>query len=377
MDFELTQEQKLLADTVRTFTKQQSTLERFRKLRDEHTGWEPSVWQHMGELGWLAIPFAEDVGGFGGDFFDLAVVLEGLGTTLVPEPYIPSVVVAGLAIAEGGTSEQQQRWLPAMIEGQTSLAFAHAERHNRFASDLLETSAEPAGGGWHIKGQKTFVLNGHKADHVVVTARGPDGPMLFVVDTGAQGLGAREVRTMDGHGAAMIELDVTVPDENRLAGEAVDGRELIERVLDYGAAATCAEALGVCRSVLSMTREHLKTREQFGVPIGTFQALQHRAVDMFVHVELIRSMSTLAAGKARHADPSERQRAVSAAKAHVARSGRFVTQESIQLHGGIGITDEHDIGLFFKRMHALGTIFGDEHHHVHRFTSLPTFEAGL
>lgn len=376
MNFELTQEQKLLADAVRTFTKQQSPVERFRKLRDARTSWEPGVWQHMGELGWLSIPFAEDLGGFGGDFFDLAIVLEGMGSTLVPEPLIPAVVLAGLAIAEGGTAEQQQRWLPPLMEGQTSLAFAHAERANRFASDLLETTATAEGKSWRLQGHKSFVLNGHEAEHIVVTARTPEGPGLFVVDRKSSGVTATQVRTMDGHGAAMLKLDVVLDADRKLGGE-LEGQDLIDRVLDYGAAAACAEALGVCRSVLAMTTEHLKIREQFGVPIGTFQALQHRAVDMFVQVELIRSMSTLAAGKARDPDPTERQRAISAAKAHVAHSGRFVTQEAIQLHGGIGITDEHDIGLFFKRMHVLGTLFGDYEHHLHRFASLPSFTEGL
>jgi alkylation response protein AidB-like acyl-CoA dehydrogenase len=214
------------------------------------------------------------------------------------------------------------------------------------------------------------VLNGHRADAIVVSALLDGTPALFVVPRDTAGARIVPVRTIDGLGAAMIELDAMVPEDHRLVGDAADA---LERALDAGAAATVAEGLGLCQAVLEMTRQHLRTREQFGVPIGTFQALQHRAVEMFVEVELVRSVSMLAAIRADSDDATERRRAVSAAKAQFAVSGRFVTQQAIQLHGGIGITDEHDVGLYFKRMHALGLLFGDEEHHVRRFAALPTF----
>jgi alkylation response protein AidB-like acyl-CoA dehydrogenase len=219
------------------------------------------------------------------------------------------------------------------------------------------------------------VLNGHRADQIVVSARVEGGVGLFVVDGSA--CKRTEVRTIDAQGAARVELDIVVDADRCLGAPGPDVEGVIDRVLDYGAAAVCAEAVGVCQATLDMTKEHLKTREQFGVPIGTFQVLQHRAVDMFVNIELIRSMSLLAAMKARETDVDGRRAAISAAKAHVAWSGRAVTQSAIQLHGGIGITDEHNVGLYFKRMHALGLLFGDETHHIERFSQTNAFTATL
>jgi len=370
MDFQLTDEQKLLRDSVRTFAKQRSPVTRFRKLRDDGGGWDPQVWASMGELGWLSLPLPEALGGFGGSMVDVAIVLESFGTTLVPEPYIPSVVLAGNVLARAGTPAQHERWLAPMIEGKSSLALAYAEPGHRFDPLPRATVATRTPQGIRLRGKKEFVLNGHRADAIVVSAQLDGTPALFVVPRDAAGVRIVPVRTIDGLGAAMIELDATVPEDHRLVGDAADA---LERALDAGAAATVAEGLGLCQAVLEMTRQHLRTREQFGVPIGTFQALQHRAVEMFVEVELVRSVSMLAAIRADSDDATERRRAVSAAKAQFAVSGRFVTQQAIQLHGGIGITDEHDIGLYFKRMHALGLLFGDEEHHVRRFAALPTF----
>ncbi len=377
MNFELTPEQKLLRDTVRTFCKQKSPVDRFRKLRHERRSWDPEVWAHMGELGWLSVPLPESAGGFGGDFVDVSLILEGFGKTLVPEPYVPSVVLAGMAIAEAGDDAQRERWLPALMEGKTSLALAHTEVGSRFGVDEVATTATRDGGGWRLRGKKVWVQNGHRADQIVVSARAEGGVGLFVLDGDTKGMTRTEVRTIDAHGAAQIELDVVVDGDRCLGTPGRDVEGVLDRVLDYGAVAACAEALGVCQATLDLTKDHLKTREQFGVPIGTFQVLQHRAVDMFVDIELIRSMSMLAAAKARDGNADERRAAVSAAKAHVAWSGRRVTQQAIQLHGGIGITDEHNIGLYFKRMHVLGLLFGDETHHVRRFASAPAFAAGL
>jgi alkylation response protein AidB-like acyl-CoA dehydrogenase len=254
---------------------------------------------------------------------------------------------------------------------------AHAERDSRFAIDAVRTTATADADGYKLVGQKSFVLAGHHADQILVSARTSDGIGLFVVDRESPGVTTQPVRTMDGHGAAELRLDTAIAADRRLIGAGKDAQALLERVYDYAAAAACAESVGLAESVLSMSGAHLKEREQFGVAIGTFQVLQHYAVDMFVHVELMRSMSTLASVRASDPDDELRRHGVSAAKAHVARSGRFVTQKAIQLHGGIGITDEHDVGLFFKRMHVLGTLFGDEDHHVRRFSALPAFTAGL
>jgi alkylation response protein AidB-like acyl-CoA dehydrogenase len=374
MDFDLSSDQKMLADTVASFVKKQSPVDRFRKLREDNAGWQPEVWAHMGELGWLSIPFPEELGGFGASFVEVYLLLEKFGTTLVPEPFIPSVVLAGMALLRAGNSAQQESLLAPMIEGKTSLAFAHAERGNRHDADPIATTATKSGQGWALTGEKVFVLNGHRADHIVVSAQTPDGAALFVVDGNGPGVTRQTVRTIDEQGAATLRLDGAIVDDARRLGEPGEATvAVIEHVLDYGAAAAVAEGLGVCQAMLDMTRDHLKMREQFGRPIGSFQALQHRAVDMFVELELLRSMAMLAAMRVDDPDPTERRRAISAAKVKLTTGGRAVAQQAIQLHGGIGITDEHDIGLYFKRMQVLGALFGDAEHHVQRFSALPDF----
>jgi alkylation response protein AidB-like acyl-CoA dehydrogenase len=374
MDFETSPEQKLLAETVATFVKQRSPVSRFRKLRAAGEPWDPEVWAHMGELGWLSVPFPEQAGGFGGGMVEVAIILEGLGRALAPEPYLASVVLAGLALARAGGGEQHQRWLAPMIEGRTALALAFAERGSRHHADRPATTAMRDGGGWRITGDKEFVLGGHQAHAFVVSASTPDGLGLFVVEPEDEGVERLRLRTIDGHGAARLRLEgAAVGDDRRLGEPGPAASAVLERVLDLGAAAACAEGLGVAQAMLDMTLTHLKERRQFGVAIGSFQVLQHRAVDMFVEVQLLRSMSVLATVNADAPDDALRRRSVSAAKAKLASAGRLVAQQAIQLHGGIGITDEHDIGLYFKRMLALDAVLGDEEHHVQRLAGLPGF----
>lgn len=377
MDFEPTPEQKMLAETVATFVKQRSPVERFRKLRAAGEPHDPAVWSHMGELGWLSVPFAEEAGGFGGGPVEVAIILEGLGKALAPEPYLASVVLGGLTLARAGSDDQHERWLAPMIEGETVLALAWAERSARYGATDPQLVATHEGKSWSLRGEKVFVLGGQSADQVVVSAATPDGLGLFVLDANDPAVDLRSVRTIDGHGAGRLRLDGAVVDDDRRLGEpGKAAAAVLERVLDLGAAAAVAEGLGVAQTMLDMTVAHLKEREQFGVPIGSFQVLQHRAVDMFVEVQLLRSMSTMASLRADEDDDELRQRSVSAAKVKLATAGRFVSQEAIQLHGGIGITDEHDIGLYFKRMLALNTMLGDEQHHVARLTGLPGFAEG-
>ena len=374
MDFEITPEQKLLAETVATFVKQRSPVARFRKLRHAGAPWDPEVWAHMGELGWLSVPFPEELGGIGGGMVEVGIILEGLGRALAPEPYLASVVLAGLALARAGSPEQHERWLAPMIEGRTALALAFSERATRHHVATPTTTAERDGSGWVLTGDKEFVLGGHQARSFVVTARTPDGLGLFVVEADGTGVERQPLITIDGQGAARLRLrGAAVGDDQRLGTPGAAATAVLERVLDLGAAAAVAEGVGVAQTMLDMTVAHLKERRQFGVPIGSFQVLQHRAVDMFVEVQLLRSMSVLATVDADSADDVRRRRSVSAAKAKLGTAGRFVSQQAIQLHGGIGITDEHDIGLYFKRMLALNTVLGDETHHVQRLASLPGF----
>lgn len=380
MDFSLTDDQKMIQETASSFVKKDSPVERMRKLRDDETGWDRAVWKQMGELGWLGLPLPEAAGGFGGSMVDASLLLEQFGTTLVPEPYVPSIILGGMAVRHAGSESQQAELLGPMIEGRTSLSLAWAERQGRYDAFDVATKAEKQGSGYVLRGEKVWALNGHAADHWIVSARtggarrDRDGVSLFVVPKGAKGVSVQSVRTMDGGHAARLVFDGA---EAQLLGEEGAASDVLELVLDKGAAAACAEGLGVVTSVLWMTVEYLKTRKQFGVPIGVFQALQHRAVDMFVQVELMKGTSILANAGADDSDVEARKRAVSAAKAQLSRGGFFVVAQGTQLHGGVGVTDEHDISLYFKRMRTLLALYGDEQHHVERFMSLPSFTAGV
>jgi len=368
MDFELDQDQQMLAKTVADFAKNESPVERFRKLRDDDIGYDPAVWQKMGELGWLGVAFPESVGGFGGSFVECAVVLENLAATLVPEPYLASVVLGGMALLRAGTPEQHATYLTPMIEGDTTLALAYSEAQSRFDLSAIETTAVTKGSGYEISGQKVWVLNGHNADHLIVSAKAPGGVTLFVLPRDAEGVSVTVAKTIDGHKAAFIELDEVAVERDARLGEEGAGAQVLDRVMDYAAAAAVAESVGLASTMLHMTVDYLGTREQFGVKIGSFQALQHRAVDMYAETELLRSISMASMVRADEEDTSTRRADISAAKYQLATGGIWVAQQSLQLHGGIGVTDEHDIGLYFKRMYALNALFGDAEHHVARFS---------
>ncbi|MEM1415994.1 MAG: acyl-CoA dehydrogenase family protein [Myxococcota bacterium] len=370
MDFDRSEDQKLLAKTVADFAKKESTVERFRKLRNaDGEGFERSTWKQMAELGWLSVPFAEELGGFGGSSVDVGLVLEELGKSLVPEPYLASVVLAGAAIRLAGSVEQQAELLEPLLEGDQVLALAYAERGARYATSRLSTTAEADGSGWVIRGEKVFVLAGHAAERFVVSAEVAGEPGLFVVDADAAGVERATVGLIDGRRGANLRFDGA---RARMRLEAAPAAEVLEHVMDLAAAAAVAEGVGVCHAMLQMTVEYLKTREQFGAKIGSFQALQHRAVDMFVEMELLRSIALEAVGRADATGEGKaaRQAAISAAKLQLATGGAFIARQAIQLHGGIGVTDEHDVGLYFKRLHALMSLFGDEAFHARRYAQL-------
>ena len=380
MDFSLSEDQKMIRETAATFVKKESPVERMRHLRDSPLGYDPAIYKQMGELGWLGLAMPEAVGGFGGTMFDVALLLEQFGRGLVPEPYLASVVLGGMAVVRAGSAEDQSELLGPLVEGETSLALAWAERDGRYDCCDVSTTAKRSGDAWSLSGEKVWVLNGHAADTLLVTARtaggtrDADGVSLFAVDKAAKGLTIGSVKTMDGGRAARLTLEGV---EGRLLGDAGAAGPAIDHVLDIGSAAACAEGVGIADTVLWMTVEYLKTRKQFGVPIGVFQGLQHRAVDMFVQVELLKGTSILASDKCESSDADERRRAVSAAKVQLTRGGFHVVAQGTQLHGGVGVTDEHDVSLYFKRMRVLNALFGDEEHHVARFAGLPSFTAGV
>jgi len=381
MNFDLNEEQQMIMDQAARFVANESPVSRFRKLRETERGWEPEMWAKMAEQGWLAIALPEDQGGFGGGFVDLAIILEQLGRGLVPEPFIASVVLGAGILSEEGDETQREAFLTPMIEGNTTLAFAYAESQSRYnLSDCL-TRAEKSGDGWTLSGEKVWVLNGHAADQIIVAARtGGDqldeaGLSLFIVDGDAKGLTRIRVPGMDGQRTAVLRLDGVEVGADRLLGREGDAFAAIEKAIDRGAAAACAEGLGHIRELFERTLAYLKEREQFGVPIGSFQVLQHIASDMYAELELCSSASILASIQVDNPDADTRKAEVSAAKLQLADGGWFVEKNAIQLFGGIGVTDEQDEGLFFKRLRVLHGLFGDADWHVSRFQSLKSFEA--
>jgi alkylation response protein AidB-like acyl-CoA dehydrogenase len=381
MNFDLTEEQKILVDTVAKFVRDDSPVERFRKLRESERGWDTATWARMGEMGWLGVAFPEEQGGFGGRFLDLALILEQLGRGLVPEPIIASVVLGGGLVSRLGSDAQCDRFLAPMMAGRTSLAFAYAERQSRYDIADCLTRAEAKGPGWLLRGRKVWVLNGHAADHLVVLARTSgaqrdrSGLSLFVVDANTPGLRRTAVNGMDGHRTALLDFDGVELAADRLLGEPGAALPHVEWAIDRGAAAACAEGQGLVQELFERTVAYLKQRKQFDVPIGSFQALQHRAADMFAETELCRGTMLAAAIQADCDDAEERAAEISAAKVQLNDGGWFVQENAIQLHGGIGITDEQDEGLFFKRLRVLQALFGDADYHVDRFQRLARFSA--
>ncbi len=361
MNFELDEDQRMLVETVRNFVKKESPLSRFRALRSSGEGvvagegFSREVYRKMGELGWLGLALPESAGGLGGRFVDLALVFEQLGTTLVPEPILSSIVLSAMTVAEC----RGERFLDGVAAGERLLALAYAEAGSRYELDKIATTAEKAGVGYRLRGEKRFVLDGHAADAFVVSARLDGKVALFVVEKADAKVSPQ--KTMDGRYAAHVSFDVEIAADRLLVA---DGLAALSNAIDRGAAIACAEGLGIMQTVLWMTRDYLNQREQFGVKIGTFQALQHRCVEMFVETELARSTMLLAALALN--DP----KSVSVAKVQLAEGGRLVVQQAVQLHGGIGITDEADVGLYFKRMHVLQALFGDEDYHLARVAEL-------
>ena len=380
MNFELTEEQTMMIDAVRRFVDKDSPVTRFRNMRETEVGWETKTWKTMADNGWLAVSFPEAHGGYDGTFVDTALILEQLGRSLVPEPYIASVVLAGGLLSRSGSDAQIEKFLAPMLEGRTTLAFAYVERQARYETSDCETTATKSGASYVLRGEKVWVLNGHAADHIVVVARtagesrDANGLSLFVVDGDAPGLTRIRVPGMDGHSTGLLRLDGVEVGADRLLG--AEGKALsdIEWAIDRGAAAACAESQGGLQTLLTLTLDYLKQRKQFGRAIGSFQALQHRAADMFAEVELCKGMMIQAAIQADCADEQQRKASISAAKVQLQHGGWYVQENAVQLFGGIAITDEQDVGLYFKRIRVLQGLFGDADWHLGRYSSLPAFE---
>jgi alkylation response protein AidB-like acyl-CoA dehydrogenase len=376
MDFSLAEERRLLQDTVRRYLAAEYTFESRRARVASDEGYSRQTWRQFAEMGWLGVSIREEDGGVGGDAFDTLLLMEAFGRALVVEPYLSSVVLGAGILADTGNAEQRAAWLPAVAAGEKLLAFAHAEPAARYAASHVETKAARDGAGWRLDGFKSVVLNAATADALVVSARTAGGSRdaagvsLFLVDRKAPGVTLRAYATQDGGRAADVRLEgVRVGDDARL-GNAGEALEAIERAIDRANAALCAEALGIVDALNAATLEYLKTRRQFGQPIGRFQALQHRMADMTIKASEARSMAIVAAAALRNPDALERKRRVSAAKALVGQAARFVGEQAIQLHGGIGVTDELIVSHWFKRLTMINATFGDSDFHLARFSDL-------
>ena len=372
MNFSFTEEQTLLQDTLMRFVQKEYTFEKRLAIQKSSEGCSRAVWGQLAEMGVLGLPFPEEYGGFGGGAAETLIVMQAIGSGLLVEPYLATVVLGGGLVQALGDPGQKQMLSP-LAEGKLMLAFAHGEPRSRYALAQVETRAAREGKGWKLSGRKAVVLHGAQADRLIVSARtsgaanDETGISLFIVDRGAPGMSVRDCRTIDGLRAAEVKLNDVQVGAQALLGAEGGAFPAIDRVSDAGAAALCAEAVGVMETLNAQTLDYLKTRQQFGQPIGRFQVLQHRAADMFIHCELSRSIALLAAMKSDSSNAGERRRAVSAAKVQVGRSGRFIGQAAIQLHGGMGVSDELVASHYAKRLTMIDFWLGDTEYHLERF----------
>jgi pimeloyl-CoA dehydrogenase small subunit len=370
MDFDLSEEQRLLKESLDRLVSDRYAFDQRKAYAQSAAGWSRELWAQYAELGLLGLPFAESYGGSGGGPVETMLVMEVFGRALALEPYFATVVLGGGFLRHGAGAELCADLVPRIAEGGLILAFAQTERHSRWNLADVATKARRDGAGWVLDGEKGVVLHGDAADKLIVTARvggsqrDRDGIGVFLIDATATGVSMRGYPTQDGLRAAEVTLaGVRVEPENVL-GEPGAGLALVERAVDEGIAALCAEAVGAMAVMHELTLEYLKTRRQFGREIGSFQVLQHRAVDMLVAVEQARSMAMFATMMAAEENAAERRNALSAAKVQIGRSGKFVGQQAIQLHGGIGMTMEYKVGHYFKRVTMIDATFGDADHHL-------------
>jgi pimeloyl-CoA dehydrogenase small subunit len=374
MDFDLSEEQRLLKDSVDRLIADHYAFEQRKKYIGETSGWSQSVWNQYAELGLLGLPFEEKLGGFGGGAVETMIVMEAFGRGLVLEPYFATVILGGGLLRRAGSDALRAVLVPQLAAGKLKLAFAHIERQSRYNLADVATTARKDGDAYVLDGAKSVVLHGDCADKLLLTARVSGGRQdrngigLFLLDADAAGVTRRGYPMQDGLRAAELTLRGV-----RVSGDAVlsdNALQAIEHVADEAIAALCAEAVGCMQVMHETTLEYLKTRQQFGRPIGSFQVLQHRSVDMLVALEQARSMAMFAAVIAEETDPVQRRRAMAAAKAQIGRSGKHVGQEAIQLHGGIGMTMEYKVGHYFKRMTMIDMMFGNADEHLQTLAKL-------
>ena len=376
MDFSLSDDQRLLKESAERFIMRDYPFEKRRANAALREGFSRDTWAAFADLGWLGAALPEAYGGSGGGAVETMVLMEELGRGLVVEPLLATAILGGGLILGGGNEQQKSELLPAIAQGRLLLAFAYAEHQSRYDLHDIVLTATRDGAGYVLNGQKSVVLNGDSADKIIVSARtGGErrdrlGISLFLVDGTSDGPRVRGYGTVDGLRAAELDFDNFASPAAALIGEAGGAFALIERVIDEATVAVMAEALGIMAVLNDLTLDYLKTREQFGRPIGKFQALQHRAVDMVIAAEESRSLVMVAAMQADSGDQPARARAVSAAKVKIAAAGRLIGQEAVQLHGAIAMTDDYRLGNYFKRLTMIGRLFGDADHHLRRFAGI-------
>lgn len=375
MDFSFTEEQTLLRETVRRFLAENYDFETRRKAIRQEPGWRPGIWQEFAELGLLGALVPEEQGGLGGGPIEAMILMEEFGRALLVEPYLPTAVLFANALRHAGTAKQRAEWLPAVAAGELRAALAYAEPKSRYDLADVGLSAKAADGGYRLSGQKIAAIGAPWADYLLVSARtsgsqrGRDGITLFAVRKSAKGISTRDYVTVDGMRASDVTFENVQAAQDAVVGEPGQGLPLLERLADEAIAALCAEATGAMKALIDQTNEYAKTRQQFGQPIGKFQVIQHRLVDMYVAYEQSVSLTLMATLKLGEPD-RERARAASAVKAHIGRAGAFIGQSAVQIHGGMGMTDELAASHYFKRLAMIDTMFGNADHHVRRFAAL-------
>ena len=374
MNFELSEEQKMIQQSVERFVQDNYDLNTRISLSANDCGYSSDFWKSMAELGWLGLPFDESDGGFGGNQIDVLVIMEQFGKGLVLEPYLASVVMSGGALKKGASESLKNEILPGLIEGTKQLSFAYAEQQSRFDLEDVITSARKEGDGFILNGQKSMVQNAETADHIIVAARtsggqiDEDGITLFLVDANSEGLSMDNFPTVDGLRASEITLENVSVSEDRIIGNIDEGFEILQSIANDAILALSAEAVGAMEVLYKDTVEYTQQREQFDHPMSEFQVLQHRMVDMFMEYEQCKSMLYRATMESVQ-DPIAAQRTIHGLKHLIGKSGLFVGENAVQLHGGMGVTEELRVGHFFKRLLVIDSMFGNADHHLQKFTT--------
>jgi pimeloyl-CoA dehydrogenase small subunit len=378
MDFEPSDDQRLLVESVSRMLGDTYSFAQRKGYMALPGGYSPVIWSQVAELGLLGLPFAEEYGGFGGGPQEVMLVMQAFGRALVLEPYLSTVVLAGTAVKAAGTDDQKAAILPAIAEGKMKLAFAHGERQARYDLTDVITTAKGNGSGWVLDGSKTVVAHGEAADKIILSARtggeryDPEGITLFIVDATAPGVARRGYISRDDTRAADISLSNVTVTEAEMLGGVGKGLPVIQRIIEAGIAATAAETVGAIEAMNEMTLEYSKTRVQFGQPIGTYQVVQHRLADMFMAQEQGRSMAMLATMSVDNPDDVARAHDIAMAKVGIGQAGRYVSQSAVQMHGGIGMTEEYAVGHYFRRCMVIERLFGDPAYYLQRLADAVT-----